>query len=660
MLGNLRISIKLLAMVVLAFAGIALVALIGLTTLKSSLIEDRRVKLHDAVQLAVQMVTLGYEEGAKSGVTEEQAIARSKVILRNLRFGKDDYFYADDQQGVLQAHPNTTLEGKSFWDVKDSNGVYWNRIMIDAAAKGGGYVQYLFPRSSGGVPVPKLAYAAEFKPYGWMIGGAIYMDDVDQTVREQALRIGGFVGLTLIVVIGASILVGRSISRPVSRLTTAMGALAGGDLDSAIPCIEQRDELGAMARAVVVFKENATAVRRLQTEQEAEHERADAEKRAALVGMAETIEAETSVALVQMRDRTTSMTMAADAMSDSATRTGDAAQNASTASAHALANVQTVASAAEQLSASIREIGSQVSQSGEVVGRAVTAGNETRAKIEVLNKVVERIGAVADMIGDIAGRTNLLALNATIEAARAGDAGKGFAVVASEVKQLANQTARSTQEIAGHINEVRAATEESMAAVVRIEQTIGEVNAIAGSIAAAVEQQGAATAEIARNVTETASAANAMAERTRDVSTEAEKTGRSAAEVRDNSAALDVAMRELKEAVVRVVRTSTTEVDRRKSIRHAVALSCRVSVPGQAALTGNVTDLSETGAAIRDVPPLGVGARGTLGLDAIGTPLPFTVRSSAGGVSHVAFELDASTAAKLHGVPERPALRRVA
>jgi methyl-accepting chemotaxis protein len=349
--------------------------------------------------------------------------------------------------------------------------------------------------------------------------------------------------------------------------------------------------------------------------------------------------------------------MAADAMSDSATRTGDAAQNASTASAQALANVQTVASAAEQLSASIREIGSQVSQSGEVVGRAVTAGNETRAKIEVLNKVVERIGAVADMIGDIAGRTNLLALNATIEAARAGDAGKGFAVVASEVKQLANQTARSTQEIAGRINEVRAATEESMAAVARIEQTIGEVNAIAGSIAAAVEQQGAATAEIARNVTETASAANAMAERTRDVSTEAEKTGRSAPEVRDNSAALDVAMRELKEAVVRVVRTSTTEVDRRKSIRHAVALPCRITIPGQAALTGNVTDLSETGAAIRDVPPLPVGSRGTLGLDAIGVPLPFTVRSSAGGVLHVSFELDAGTAAKLQGLAP---LRRAA
>src|ERR1700735_3967574 len=129
MLGNLRISIKLLAMVVLAFVGIALVALVGLTTLRANLIEDRRLKLHDAVLLAVQAVTLGYEEGPKAGLTEQQTIARSKAILHGLRFGQDDYFYADDQQGIVQAHPNTTLEGKSFWDVKDANGVYWNRDM---------------------------------------------------------------------------------------------------------------------------------------------------------------------------------------------------------------------------------------------------------------------------------------------------------------------------------------------------------------------------------------------------------------------------------------------------------------------------------------------------------------------------------------------------
>ena len=222
------------------------------------------------------------------------------------------------------------------------------------------------------------------------------------------------------------------------------------------------------------------------------------------------------------------MTATTDEMHASAARTDAAAKSAGAAAAQALANAQTVASAADQLAASIREIGGQVSQSNDVVARAVEAGRETRTTIEALNEKVGRIGIVADMIGDIAAKTNLLALNATIEAARAGDAGKGFAVVASEVKQLASQTAQSTQEIAHHIGEVRSATRPSVAAVGRIEQTMGEMNAIAGSIAAAVEEQGAATSEIARNVSETSIAADNMTTRLAEVSAEADQTGRHA------------------------------------------------------------------------------------------------------------------------------------
>ena len=250
-----------------------------------------------------------------------------------------------------------------------------------------------------------------------------------------------------------------------------------------------------------------------------------------------------------------------------------------------MANAQTVASAAEQLAASIREISGQVSQSTAVVGRAVAAGSQARATIEALNGKVERIGAVADMIRDIASKTNLLALNATIEAARAGDAGKGFAVVASEVKQLANQTARSTEEIARHIAEVRGATGESVAAVGTIERTITEIDAIAGSIAAAVEEQGAATAEIARNVQETAAAANEITGRITEVSAEAQETGQHAADVQIGAAGLAELVSELRRTVVRVIRTSTAEVDRRASrrLRRGSALSSDRHGPRRAA-----------------------------------------------------------------------------
>jgi uncharacterized coiled-coil DUF342 family protein len=340
-------------------------------------------------------------------------------------------------------------------------------------------------------------------------------------------------------------------------------------------------------------------------------------------------------------------------MSASAADTGAAAYAASNAAGQALANAQTVASAAEQLSASIGEIGNQVAQSTAIVGRAVTAGDETRATMETLNEKVGRIGAVADMIREIAGKTNLLALNATIEAARAGDAGKGFAVVASEVKQLATQTARSTEEIAKHIAEVRAATGASVAAVGRIEQTIQEINAIASSIAASVEQQGSATAEIARNVAQTASAADEMTNRTAEVSAEAAKTGDRAATVKQLAVALQTAVGDLTASVIRVVRTATPEVDRRRSPRYAVDLACRLTIAGREAIPARVVDVSEGGASLRTETEVTPGTTGTLQIDGVGVPLAFAVHGGGNGVVRLVFRLDERAATALRPVLER-------
>ena len=291
-----------------------------------------------------------------------------------------------------------------------------------------------------------------------------------------------------------------------------------------------------------------------------------------------------------------------------------------------------------------------------MVARAVEAGRETRATIEALNEKVGRIGAVADIIGEIAARTNLLALNATIEAARAGDAGKGFAVVASEVKQLATQTAKSTEEITRHIAEVKAATGESVTSVVRIEQTITEINSIAGSIAAAVEEQGAATAEIARNITETANAANEMTQRTHEVSHEAEQTGTQAGTVLTNISELRDAVVRLQHAVVQAVRTSTTDVDRRKAPRYATDLACRVTVSGAGTSDARLVELSPGGARIVGAPTLAATATGTLAIEGVGRPLAFVTRSTdEGGSTHLAFQRADEAAEAL-----APLLRRLA
>jgi methyl-accepting chemotaxis protein len=224
------------------------------------------------------------------------------------------------------------------------------------------------------------------------------------------------------------------------------------------------------------------------------------------------------------------------------------------------------------------------------------------------------------------------------------------------VKALATQTASSTREIARHIDEVRAATGASVAAVSRIEQTIGEVNSIAGSIAAAVEEQGAATAEIARNVAETASAANEMTSRISEVSVEAERTDGQAGTVQDNATGLNAAVTELKQSLIRVVRTSTADVDRRIAARHDTNLSCHLTVAGET-YRAHISDLSEGGARVHDAPDLRKGMRGMLNLDGVDYPLPFTVQDDP---DRLTFDLDDATASKFRGVPERLVTRRAA
>jgi methyl-accepting chemotaxis protein len=228
------------------------------------------------------------------------------------------------------------------------------------------------------------------------------------------------------------------------------------------------------------------------------------------------------------------------------------------------------------------------------------------------------------------------------------------------VKALATQTARSTEEIARHIGQVRSATGASVAAVTRIEQTIAEISAIAGSIAAAVEQQGASTAEIARNVTETATAANAMTSRTNEVSTEAVDTGRLAADVRDNTVALNAAVEELRHSVIKVVRTSSTDVDRRRAPRFAVDMTGRLNVAGRSDHTVAISDLSAGGACVRGAPDLAVGTRAELRPSGVAAAFPCVVRATDSDGTHLAFALDDAGRAALRVMLERFAARLAA
>src|SRR5207253_2456756 len=154
-------------------------------SLRDNLLEDRKIKLHDVVLLARQAIELDYQSSRKAGLSETEAFERGRTLLRTLKFGNDDYFYAFNRQGSLQSHPNPKIEGRNMYEVADSDGVLFTRRQIELAAKGGGFVAFRFPRVGADTPLPKIAYAAEFKPYDWVIGGGIYLDDIDAIFWSQ-------------------------------------------------------------------------------------------------------------------------------------------------------------------------------------------------------------------------------------------------------------------------------------------------------------------------------------------------------------------------------------------------------------------------------------------------------------------------------------------
>ncbi len=457
----------------------------------------------------------------------------------------------------------------------------------------------------------------------WLQDHAMKMEHEikDETVdtintAELEMAIVGILGLVLGLVIAYSL--GNMVANPVVGMTGAMGDLADGDLEVEIPAQGRTDEIGEMATAVQVFKDNAIEQKRLEAEaekqreeqkkreeqdrldedrrreekaererqeaeaqaeaerkeQEAEKARTESEREAERQKAAEQeekarVEAEraekislltssfdTNVTSMlgtvtstvgDMRDTSDTLNQTADTTSERATDVSAAAEQASS-------NVQTVAVASEELSKSISEIAGQVNQSSEIASRAAADAEQTNEKVLSLANAANKIGEVVELINDIASQTNLLALNATIEAARAGEAGKGFAVVASEVGNLANQTAKATEEIGAQISGIQAATNESVSSIQGITKTISEVNEIASSIASAVEEQGAATQEIARNVEQAAQGTQDVTVNISTVSTAANDTGSAAGNVSEAVTTLDTQATSLRDEVESFIR----------------------------------------------------------------------------------------------------------
>ncbi|KJC45389.1 cache domain-containing protein [Bradyrhizobium sp. LTSP857] len=546
-----RISFKLVLIVGVSLLGMIALVPIALSTLRGQMVADRQAKIQQMVDVVYGILTHEQKLESEGKLTREQAQAAAIAEIKSLRYDKVEYFWLNDMAAKMIMHPiKPELDGKDVSDMKDPTG---NRLFsgfVDVVKKqGAGFYSYLWPKPGFEQPVAKISYVKGFAPWGWLVGTGIYLDDVDAVFRQDAMTFALVCLAVFVLVLGCSFVIGRSVTRPLAKITALTERLAAGDSAFDVPYTHHNNEVGGLAKALAVFKDNASQVGRMHAEQQEAKQRVDDEKRKTMTDLAGKFEASVQAVVSEVFNEARAMQHAAQGMSETANKATDRASFVATACQQASSNVQTVASAAGELSSSISEISQRVAQAAAVADKAAADGQRTNDTVQGLAAAAHKIGEVIDLINQIASQTNLLALNATIEAARAGEAGRGFAVVASEVKSLASQTARATEEIGAQISAIQTETNQVVGNIESIRSTIMEVNEISSSIAAAVEEQGAATQAIAHSVREAASGTDQVSQNISGVTEATAETGQAAGVVLQSSGRLTHKLQSLQDEV---------------------------------------------------------------------------------------------------------------
>jgi len=546
---RLRVSGRLYTLVVMFALGCGALAAALIWLQSQRAIAARQHSLEQLVESATGVLDAHKKLADSGAMPVEEAKKRALEVISHMRYGKGDYFTARSIEGLTIMHPTAPQTvGTNRDNVQDSRGKYYVREINEKMRSGQGYINYTFPRPDTKVEAEKTSYVRLYRPWNIGILTGVYIDDIQEELNTAMLQAAGVTIALVLLLGGFTFWIARGIARPLGNLRTAMLDLAENRPMSTSLDLERHDEIGEMARAVGVFKENAAARAALEEKSRAEEATRSA-RQAKVDRMIGEFRSSVGTVLSAVDASMVKLDGTASSLTSVAGEASTQASNASGASERAAGNVQGVAAAAEELGTSVSEIGRQVEKANGVVKEATTMANKTNTEVAALADAAQKIGDVIGLIQAIAAQTNLLALNATIEAARAGEAGKGFAVVASEVKSLASQTAKATEEISTQVAGIQSSTKQAVDAIAQIAMVMEEINQFTSAIASTIEEQIATTGEITRNINLAAEGTSTVAGNISTVTTAIGSATRSAKDVLGATGELKTAAKRLQGAV---------------------------------------------------------------------------------------------------------------
>ncbi|AFL52708.1 methyl-accepting chemotaxis protein [Sinorhizobium fredii] len=595
-----RISARLYALVAFALLVMAGALTFGLVQAQDKLVAERKAMLSAMNDNAVTVFEAYHKQEQAGTLSREEAQKRALEAIKAMRYQDSGYFWVNDMHPTMVMHPiKPELDGKDLSQNKDPNGKFlFVEFVKTVQAQGRGFVDYYWPKPGAEEPVLKYSHVAGFKPWGWVVGTGVYADDLAAMFRERAWQVGGILAAAALAILLAALAIVRSVVRPVEKLKVSMQAIADEDVSSEIPETDRADEIGQMAKVLMVLRDSVKERLELRSREVEQQDRLNAERRgneelqrstaAAQAEAMETLGAalerlasgdltaevgriapeygklkhDFNAAVAALRDAIGAISQSTEIVHGSAGDISEAANNLARRTEQQAAALEETAAALDEITSTVRHASDRAVEARDMVNEtkasAAKSGGIVRNAIDAMGRIEDsssRISQIIGVIDEIAFQTNLLALNAGVEAARAGEAGRGFAVVAQEVRELAQRSAGAAKEIKGligtSVKEVGAGVElvrSTGDALKEIEALVNQVNEQVASIATAAREQATGLQEVntavnsmdqmtqqnAAMVEETTAASQVLAQESRELKSLLERF-----RLRDGQAAYD-------------------------------------------------------------------------------------------------------------------------